>query len=82
MKNSLLLAFTSILISILLTNPAYSSNGLSLKIEQEEVIKFSDVENVLHSTLVCVGTSNISKEKIRECAVFRSIASSLHQQTF
>ena len=65
MKNSLLLAFTSILISILLTNPAYSSNGLSLKNEQEEVIKFSDVEKPPFYIDWC--TSNISKDKIREC---------------
>ena len=65
MKNSLLLAFTSILISILLTNPAYFSNGLSLKNEQEEVIKFSDVEKPPFYIDWC--TSNISKDKIREC---------------
>ena len=65
MKNSLLLAFTSILISILLTNSAYSSNGLSLKNEQEEVIKFSDVEKPPFYIDWC--TSNISKDKIREC---------------
>ena len=65
MKNSLLLAFTSILISILLTNPAYSSNGLSLKNEQEELIKFSDVEKPPFYMNWC--TSNISKDKIREC---------------
>ena len=73
MKNSLLLAFTSILISILLTNRAYSSNGLSLKIEQEEVIKFSEVENVpIYPG--CVGTQN---EK-REC-VLRSIQALLNR---
>ena len=65
MKNSLLLAFSSILISILLTNSAYSSNGLSLKNEQEEVIKFSDVEKPPFYIDWC--TSNISKDKIREC---------------
>ena len=65
MKNSLLLAFTSIVISILLTNSAYSSNGLSLKNEQEEVIKFSDVEKPPFYIDWC--TSNISKDKIREC---------------
>ena len=65
MKNSLLLAFTSFLISILLTNSAYSSNGLSLKNEQEEVIKFSDVEKPPFYIDWC--TSNISKDKIREC---------------
>ena len=65
MKNSLLLAFTSIVISILLTNSAYSSNGLSLKNEQEEVIKFSDVEKPTFYIDWC--TSNISKDKIREC---------------
>ena len=65
MKNSLLLAFTSIVISILLTNSAYSSNGLSLKNEQEEVIKFSDVEKPPFYIDWC--TSNISNDKIREC---------------
>jgi bla regulator protein blaR1 len=65
MKNSLLLAFTSIVISILLTNSAYSSNELSLKNEQEEVIKFSDVEKPPFYIDWC--TSNISKDKIREC---------------
>ena len=65
MKNYLFLAFTSILISILLTNSANSSNGVSLKIEKEEVIKFSDVENPPFYIDWC--TSNISKDKIREC---------------
>ena len=75
MKNSLLLAFTSILISILLTNSATSSNELNLENEQEEVIKFSEVENVpIYPG--CVGTQS---EK-REC-VLRSIAS-FAQQTF
>jgi hypothetical protein len=65
MKNSLLLAFTSILISILLTNSATSSNELNLENEQEEVIKFSDVEKPPFYIDWC--TSNISKDKIREC---------------
>ena len=65
MKNSLILFCSSILISILLTNPAYSSNGLSLKNKQEEVIKFSDVEKPPFYIDWC--TSNISKDKIREC---------------
>tara|TARA_B100001059_G_scaffold203365_1_gene211909 strand:- start:89 stop:973 length:885 start_codon:yes stop_codon:yes gene_type:complete len=65
MKNYLFLAFTSFLISILLTNSANSSNGVSLKIEKEEVIKFSDVENPPFYIDWC--TSNISKDKIREC---------------
>jgi hypothetical protein len=65
MKNSLLLAFTSILISILLTNSATSSNELNLENKQEEVIKFSDVEKPPFYIDWC--TSNISKDKIREC---------------
>jgi hypothetical protein len=65
MKNYLILFYSSILISILLTNPAYSSNGLSLKNEQEELIKFSDVEKPPFYMNWC--TSNISKDKIREC---------------
>ena len=65
MKNSLLLAFISILISILLTNSANSSNELNLENEQEEVIKFSDVEKPPFYIDWC--TSNISKDKIREC---------------
>ena len=65
MKNSLLLAFTSIIISILLTNSATSSNELNLENKQEEVIKFSDVEKPPFYIDWC--TSNISKDKIREC---------------
>ena len=65
MKNSLILFCSSILISILLTNPAYSYNGLSLKNKQEEIIKFSDVEKPPFYIDWC--TSNISKDKIREC---------------
>ena len=65
MKNYLFLAFTSFLISILLANSANSSNGVSLKNEQEEVIKFSEVEEAPFYIDWC--TSNISKDKIREC---------------
>ena len=65
MKNSLLLAFTSIVISILLTNSATSSNELNFENKQEEVIKFSDVEKPPFYIDWC--TSNISNDKIREC---------------
>ena len=65
MKNSLILFCSSILISILLTNSATSSNELNLENEQEEVIKFSDVEKPPFYIDWC--TSNISKDKIREC---------------
>ena len=65
MKNYLILFCSSIFISILLANSANSSNGVSLKNEQEEVIKFTEVKNAPFYIDWC--TSNISKDKIREC---------------
>ena len=57
MKNYLFLAFTSFLISILLANSANSSNELNLENEKEDVIKFSEIENVpIYAG--CVGTQN------------------------
>ena len=65
MKNSLLLAFTSILISILLTNSVNSANGLNLENKQENIVKFSEVESAPFYIDWC--TSNLSEDKIREC---------------
>ena len=65
MKNYLILFCSSIFISILLANSANSSNGVSLKNEQEEVIKFTEVKNAPFYIDWC--TSNIPKGKIREC---------------
>jgi hypothetical protein len=64
-KNYLFLFYFSILISILLTSSASSANGLNLENKQEEVIKFSDVEKPPFYIDWC--SSNISKDKIREC---------------
>ena len=65
MKNSLLLAFTSILISILLTNSVNSANGLNLENKQENTVKFSEVESAPFYIDWC--TSNLAEDKIREC---------------
>ena len=65
MKNSLLLAFTPLFLLILIPNSAYSSNELSLENEQEDVIKFSEVEEVpLYPDCI---TLNFTKDKMREC---------------
>jgi protein TonB len=65
MKNSLLLAFTSILISILLTSSVNSANGLNLENKQENIVKFSEVESAPFYIDWC--TSNLAEDKIREC---------------
>ncbi len=65
MKNYLFLAFTTFLISILLANSANSSNELNLENEQEDVIKFSEVEEApLYPDCI---TLNFTKDKMREC---------------
>ena len=65
MKNSLLLAFTPLFLLILIPNSAYSSNELNLENEQEDVIKFSEVEEVpLYPDCI---TLNFTKDKMREC---------------
>jgi hypothetical protein len=65
MKNYLILFYSSILISILLTNSANSANGLNLENKQENIVKFSEVEEVpLYPDCI---TLNFTKDKMREC---------------
>jgi hypothetical protein len=65
MKNYLILFYSSILISILLTNYANSANGLNLENKQENTVKFSEVESAPFYIDWC--TSNLAEDKIREC---------------
>ena len=65
MKKYLLLFYSSIIISILLTNSANSVNRLNLENKQENIVKFSDVEEVpLYPDCI---TLNFTKDKMREC---------------
>jgi protein TonB len=66
MKNSLLLAFTSFLYLILFTNSANSSVRLSLENKQENVINYSEVEEV--PIYPDCKTLNFSKDKMRKCS--------------
>ena len=65
MKKYLNLFCASILISILLTNSVNSANGLNLENKQENIVKFSEVEEVpLYPDCI---TLNFTKDKMREC---------------
>ena len=65
MKKYLNLFCASILISILLTNYVNSANGLNLENKQENIVKFSEVEEVpLYPDCI---TLNFTKDKMREC---------------
>ena len=65
MKKYLNFNCASILISILLTNSVNSANGLNLENKQENIVKFSEVEEVpLYPDCI---TLNFTKDKMREC---------------
>ena len=65
MKNYLILFCYPILISILFTNSANTSNAFNLENKQQDVVKFSEVESAPFYIDWC--TSNLAEDKIREC---------------